>query len=495
MEQYEKLLALGQGASADVFLARSTRSQALVAVKRVRLVPGKRLRDREAVLREVAILRGLRHPHVVACHGHFFDTGEQHIFIVQEYCEGGSLDQHIQARHGAPFAEGVIMRWFVQLALAVQHIHARRILHRDIKASNVFLTQAGHLKLGDFGIAKVLKGAADLASTFVGTPYYLSPELCADVPYSAKADIWALGCLLFELCALRPPFAALSLIGLFKKIMEEVHPPIPRCYSEALQGLICAILKKDPETRPSATSILATPYVQQHLSLFHLQEEPRLPQKSRSRKVCDREGGGRGPPEPPPESSASQALTPPATPPYTPQQQAEQPNDNPDEERLSTSGSGSQYSADFEQTSTSSSDSSSGGDTPSTAEATETVESEEEEEEEWELTEYPADFEDSEEESLEEEAENGPDGATLQDGQSSPISSPLGGSQKCSSEAGPHWLLKGEDCPCGSDDGSSTTAVVVAVAAEACGEHSSSTEDSEPWETCYLLRLLDLDSR
>ncbi|XP_053158045.1 serine/threonine-protein kinase Nek5-like [Hemicordylus capensis] len=192
---------------------RDMRAKQLFAVKKVKMVQGKRLRSKEAMLQEVAILKQLQHSHVVACHDHFLDAVDKHVFIVQDYCDRGSLHEHILTKQRGYFSEDNIMRWFVQLALAIQYIHGLKILYRDIKASNVFLMHTRTLKLGDFGISKVLDSTVELASTFVGTPYYMSPEFCEGMLYSSKADIWVLGCLLFELCTLQPPFEGFSLIG------------------------------------------------------------------------------------------------------------------------------------------------------------------------------------------------------------------------------------------------------------------------------------------
>ena len=92
------------------------------------------------------------------------------------------------------------MHWFVQICAALKYIHKRRVLHRDVKASNVFLTASGCVKLGDFGISRVLQGTRDKATTVAGTPAYMSPEMCQSKEYTLKSDIWALGCLLYELC-------------------------------------------------------------------------------------------------------------------------------------------------------------------------------------------------------------------------------------------------------------------------------------------------------
>jgi NIMA (never in mitosis gene a)-related kinase len=128
----------------------------------------------------------------------FLEGGTLH--IVTEYADAGDLFGAIAAQAatgaGALFAEADVLGWFVQVALAVQYIHARGILHRDIKSQNVFLTTRGVAKLGDFGIARVLDATDAFASTMVGTPYNMSPEICEDQPYGRKSDIWALGCLL-----------------------------------------------------------------------------------------------------------------------------------------------------------------------------------------------------------------------------------------------------------------------------------------------------------
>jgi NIMA (never in mitosis gene a)-related kinase len=101
-----------------------------------------------------------------------------------------------------------VLNWFTQICLALKHVHDRKILHRDLKSQNIFLTKKGMIKLGDFGIARVLSDTKSKAKTVVGTPYYLSPEIIKSEPYSFKSDIWSLGVLLYEMCALTPPFNA-----------------------------------------------------------------------------------------------------------------------------------------------------------------------------------------------------------------------------------------------------------------------------------------------
>ena len=119
---------------------------------------------------------------------------------------GGDLFQVIQSANGRHFKEDLILDWFIQIALALKHVHDNNILHRDLKTQNIFVTKQNIIKLGDFGIAKVLSTGKEFAKTVIGTPYSLSPEICEDEPYNQKSDIWALGCVLYELTTLKHAF-------------------------------------------------------------------------------------------------------------------------------------------------------------------------------------------------------------------------------------------------------------------------------------------------
>lgn len=133
----------------------------------------------------------------------------------------GDLAYHIKKRKEKNdyFSEEVIMNWFVQICLALLYVHTRKVLHRDIKSSNIFLTGNYTVKLGDFGISRVLSNSVQAANTVVGTPYYMSPEICQNKPYNFKSDVWSLGCVLYELCTLKRAFAADNLLGLVYKIV------------------------------------------------------------------------------------------------------------------------------------------------------------------------------------------------------------------------------------------------------------------------------------
>ena len=146
--------------------------------------------------------------------------------IVMEYCESGDLAGIIKRRTSKPFSEKQILDWFVQLSMAVDYIHSRHILHRDLKSNNVFVTANNIIKLGDFGIARVLDRTLEQAKTVIGTPYYMSPEVCESKPYSYKSDLWALGCILYEMCTRKHAFDSTNLLGLVFQIVQGKYPPI-----------------------------------------------------------------------------------------------------------------------------------------------------------------------------------------------------------------------------------------------------------------------------
>ncbi|VDD75441.1 unnamed protein product [Mesocestoides corti] len=188
MENYDKIRKIGEGAFGVAWLMNQ--------------------KEIDESRREVWVLLQISQLYLVllcflVVYISLFNEESDAIHIVMEFCDGGDLYSKINSQNGVLFAENVILDWFVQIALAVKHIHDRMILHRDIKSQNVFLTSKGRVKLGDFGIAKVLKGTLDLARTCIGTPYYLSPEICENKPYNNKSDIWAMGCVLYELTTLK----------------------------------------------------------------------------------------------------------------------------------------------------------------------------------------------------------------------------------------------------------------------------------------------------
>eukprot|EP00993_Chasmostoma_nieuportense_P002073 NODE_2900_length_1067_cov_30.237234_g2766_i0.p1 GENE.NODE_2900_length_1067_cov_30.237234_g2766_i0~~NODE_2900_length_1067_cov_30.237234_g2766_i0.p1 ORF type:complete len:334 (+),score=109.26 NODE_2900_length_1067_cov_30.237234_g2766_i0:74-1003(+) len=165
------------------------------------------------------------------------------------------------------------MLWFAQLCLALDHLHSKKILHRDLKTMNVFLTANNIVKLGDFGFSKRLKTAA-MAHTVCGTPYYFSPELCQGFAYSNRSDIWSLGIILYEMAMLRRPYEATTMQDLMKKIVYGNFSPLTPNVPHTTAVLIEAMLAKDSTQRPSITDLLlhseVQPYVEKTVALLRV---------------------------------------------------------------------------------------------------------------------------------------------------------------------------------------------------------------------------------
>ncbi|CAB1451654.1 unnamed protein product [Pleuronectes platessa] len=151
-----------------------------------------------------------------------------------------------------------ILRWFAQMCAGAKHIHKKRVLHIDLKSKNIFLTDNGTIKLGDFGSACILNSSKAYAQTYVGTPYYVAPELWDNKPYNNKSDVWSLGCVLYELCPLRHPFQATSWKSLILKVCRGAYPPLPEHLPYELRYLVKHMFKTNPKDRPSLQTILTS---------------------------------------------------------------------------------------------------------------------------------------------------------------------------------------------------------------------------------------------
>ncbi|XP_017586759.1 serine/threonine-protein kinase Nek3 isoform X3 [Corvus cornix cornix] len=253
MEGYNVLKVLGEGSFGRALLVHHKISDQKYVMKEIRLPMSSS--GVENSRKEAVLLAKMKHPNVVAFKESFEADG--HLYIVMEYCDNGDLMQKIKHQGGNFFPEDTILHWFVQMCLAVKHIHDKRVLHRDIKSKNVFLTQSGKVKLGDFGSARLLAHPMSYACTYVGTPYYVPPEIWESLPYNNKSDIWSLGCILYELCTLKHPFQANSWKHLILKICKGSYDPLPSHYSYELHYLIKQMFKRNPQNRPSASTILS----------------------------------------------------------------------------------------------------------------------------------------------------------------------------------------------------------------------------------------------
>ncbi|NXP56082.1 NEK2 kinase, partial [Heliornis fulica] len=222
--------------------------------------------EKQMLVSEVNLLRELRHPNIVRYYDRIIDRSSTTLYIVMEYCDGGDLASLIaRCTKEHYLEESFVLRVLTQLTLALKECHRRSdggvTVHRDLKPANVFLDGKQNVKLGDFGLARILHHDTSFAKTFVGTPYYMSPEQMNHTSYNEKSDIWSLGCLLYELCALLPPFRAYNQKELAEKIREGKFRRIPYRYSEQLNELLKEMLNVKDYCRPSVEDILQHPLI------------------------------------------------------------------------------------------------------------------------------------------------------------------------------------------------------------------------------------------
>ncbi|XP_051264031.1 serine/threonine-protein kinase Nek2 [Dicentrarchus labrax] len=259
--------------------------------------------EKQMLVSEVNLLRELKHPNIVRYYDRIIDRTKTTLYIVMEYCEGGDLSSLITRciKERRYLEEQLILRVMAQLTLALKECHRRSdgratVLHRDLKPANIFLDIRQNVKLGDFGLARILNHDTSFAKTFVGTPYYMSPEQINRMSYNEKSDIWSLGCLLYELCALSPPFTAYNQKDLAEKIRQGKYRRIPYRYSEDLNTLLSKMLNLKDYLRPSVESIL-----QSSLLADAVAEEQRRAQVRLRRKSADSDSPLHRPAEPAPE--------------------------------------------------------------------------------------------------------------------------------------------------------------------------------------------------
>lgn len=223
--------------------------------------------EKQMLVSEVNLLRELKSPYIVRYYDRIIDRARTCIYIIMEYCKGGDLSTIIARckKEVSYLDEDFIWKILVQLLLALHECHQRKngraVLHRDMKPANVFLDTDKNVKLGDFGLARVLHHETSFANTFVGTPYYMSPELVNNMSYNEKSDVWSLGCVLYELCALHPPFIASSQTELNRKIRLGEFNRIPLKYTDDLNDTIAKMLHVEVVKRPSIEDLLASPVV------------------------------------------------------------------------------------------------------------------------------------------------------------------------------------------------------------------------------------------
>ncbi|CAK6957963.1 serine/threonine-protein kinase Nek3 [Scomber scombrus] len=287
MERYTVHKVIGEGSFGRALLVQCKSTKEKYVVKEIQLPKNQSKFD--STRREAILLSKLKHPNIVA----FWEAFEADdlLCIVMEYCGGGDLLQRIQQQKTVQFCVDDILKWFSQMCAGAKHIHDKRVLHRDLKSKNIFLTDNGTIKLGDFGSACILNSSKAYAHAYVGTPYYVAPEIWDNKPYNNKSDVWSLGCVLYELCTLRHPFQAPSWKSLILKVCRGTYPPLPNHLPYELQYLVKQMFKTNPKDRPSLHTILTSHRVSRLLRTHLLPQAIEAEEQGRRTGRWNREEG------------------------------------------------------------------------------------------------------------------------------------------------------------------------------------------------------------
>ena len=296
-------------------MVRSKINQKLYVIKSIRLSSNANKNEEDSRwMEEIKILEACKHINVIRYKNCFITTETQCdqanpsaqliVHIVMEYADAGDMNVHIKRQREVQlfFAEAQVRNWLVQLSLALQYLHKIRVMHRDIKTQNIFMTSTKLLKLGDFGVSKVLSPGKEFTETAIGTPTNLCPEIANGQKYDFKSDIWSLGCVVHEICCLKPAFQSKSWEEMLKKIRTASYPPIPSSYSVTLSDLIRVMLKVDPARRPTAYQVATCNALKDDFE-SHLEHVKKLPASSRmsdqssdsaTKNSCSSRGSGDG---------------------------------------------------------------------------------------------------------------------------------------------------------------------------------------------------------
>ena len=264
---YKLIKLLGEGSFGKAYLSENLADHTQCVIKQIPLTDLSE-EEKKDTFNEVLILKKVNHSNIIK----FLDVFKTSkpintLNIVTEYADDGDLSQKIEKlkQKKSPFTEKEILNYLTQICLALNHIHKKKIIHRDLKSGNIFLTKSGLVKLGDFGISKGFKNTWEKAKTMVGTPYYLSPEIINGQPYDSKNDIWALGVMIYEMMSFKKPFNANSLPALSLRILRGVYQPPPSYYSKDLINLVKMCLNLEPKKRPSAEMILKMDFMKKRI--------------------------------------------------------------------------------------------------------------------------------------------------------------------------------------------------------------------------------------
>ena len=256
IRDFKKEKILGKGSFGSVYLVRRRQDNKIYALKTV-ILEKLNKKEQENSVNEVRILASINHPNVIGYKEAFWDDEKSALNIVMEYADDGDLHSKIEKmkKAGGYFKEPIIWSYAIQMIEGLKALHDKKIMHRDLKSANIFLVKDKHqCKLGDMNVSKVIK--EKVLHTQTGTPYYASPEVWNDAPYSYKSDLWSIGCVVYELCELRPPFQGKDLDELYENVCKGKPERINKAYSEDLWKMILMLLQVDVNKRVDCNKFL-----------------------------------------------------------------------------------------------------------------------------------------------------------------------------------------------------------------------------------------------
>ena len=254
---YEIIKEIGKGSFSIVYLVKKKSTQKEFALKKVNIIK-LTSKERQNSLKEVNFLSEIKDPNVIGYEESFYDSNYSHLFLIMEYAPYGDLGKILQKRKKMKeyYTENELLNIYLQITSGLKAVHAKQIIHRDLKSANIFITQKNDLilKIGDFNVSKKID-YLNLKNTQTGTPYYASPEIWENRPYDFKSDIWSLGCLFYEIASFSTPFKGNNMKELYQNILKGNMAPLPKQYSNNISKIIKMCLRQDADLRPNINDI------------------------------------------------------------------------------------------------------------------------------------------------------------------------------------------------------------------------------------------------